>query len=103
MRMKSGAIHAFLVVCSLSVVRAEAQDTRPLPETAGATPPATVAVPAGATWVRPTQFDLDPPVKRSPARTLLRTFRVAFGTQTNLRLLGGIGAMAPHTGKAIGL
>lgn len=61
--MRVPAFTALLLVSSLTLVPAWAQDARP-------SPPA------------------------SPVGTFFHDFRVAFGTETNLRLLGGIGVIA---------
>lgn len=90
------------LIASLSAVPVWSQ-TLPLtpPTPAGAGSSVSAPSPAGAAWLRPSQFDLTPNLpgfaprpRVSPARTLLRDFRVAFGTQNNLRLLGGIGLLA---------
>lgn len=90
-----------LIASSLLAAPVWAQNlplTPPTPVGAGTS---AAARPSGTEWLQPSQFDLTPePVapwarpRVSPARTLFRDFRVAFGSRDNLRLLGGMGLLA---------
>lgn len=89
--MNFPAFAAIALVSSLAAQGAVAQELRPRPET----PPTTVSTaPVSTSWVQPSQFDLDPQPRSSPLRTLGRDFGTFFGTERNLRLLGGVAVLA---------